>query len=264
MALNLELLWISNNINDIALALDAGIDWIFLDIESIGKESRQPASSFISDHSIDDVQRVRVAFPEAKLLLRINPLNQTTEYEINRAVGAGIDAIMLPFFKTSYELEQVKSIIGGRCKFWPLVETVEASEMVIQGHLLGKGVDRIHIGLNDLRLQLGCRFMFSPLLDKRVSSAIRYLQDNDKHFGIGGVSTLNSGLLSGKDVLSLNYCLGSTAVILSQEFRRIISSDGLSSEVTRLRDHWESLCNGEDCLDDQKAAILNSIRTLEY
>ena len=78
-ASNLELLWISNAIPDIAIGLDAGIDGIFLDIESIGEESRQPAGSFISDHSIDDVHGVRAVFPEAKLLLRVNPLNQTTE-----------------------------------------------------------------------------------------------------------------------------------------------------------------------------------------
>ena len=263
MASNMELLWISNSIADIALALDAGVDWIFLDIERTGKESRQPAGSFISHHSIDDVQRVRAVFPEAKLLLRINPLNQTTEYEINRSVDAGIDAIMLPFFKTSHELDQVISIISGRCRFWPLVETVEACEMVTQGHLSGKVVDRIHVGLNDLRLQLGCRFMFSPLLDRRVSSAINHLRCNDSPFGIGGVSTLDSGLLPGRDVLSLHHCLGSTAVILSQDFRRLVTPDGLISEVTRLRDHWASLCNVEECLPDWKATILNSIRTIE-
>lgn len=263
MASNMELLWISNSIPDIGSALEAGIDWIFLDIESIGKESRQPAGSFISHHKIDDIQLVRAAFPEARLVLRINPLNQATEYEINRAISDGIDAIMLPFFKTSFELERVISIIGGRCLFWPLVETVEACEMVTRGHLSIKGVDRIHFGLNDLRLQLGYKFMFSPLLDNRVESAISYLHNSGRKFGIGGVSTLDSGLLRGADVLSLHHCLGSTAVILSQDFRRVVAPDGLKLQVTGLRDHWATLCNVEKRLSDRKATILNSIRTLE-
>lgn len=264
MASNLELLWISNAIPDIAIALDAGIDWIFLDIERDGKETRQPSGSFISDHSMNDVDRVRAAFPQARLLLRINPLNPTTKDEINQAIDAGIDAVMLPFFKTNQELEQVVSLIGDRCEFWPLVETVEACEMTARGEMLDKGIDRIHIGLNDLHLQLGSRFMFTPLLDSRVDSAIEYLKCNGRRFGIGGVSAMDSGLLPGADVLSLHHCLGSSAVILSQDFRRIVASGGLSFEVGRLRNHWEALCNAGECLTDCKASVLDSIRMLEF
>ena len=259
----IELLWISNSIPDIRNAIDAGIDWIFLDIETYGKDSRQPAGSFVSNHTIEDVKAIRAAFPDAKILLRINPLQKTTEEEVNRAVDAGINAIMLPFFKTIREVNEVLDLIGGRCAFWPLVETLEACEMVIRGELSGEAIARIHVGLNDLRLQLGCNFMFSPLLDPRVRNAIEHLRCSDRNFGIGGVSTLDSGLLTGRDVLSLHHFLGSSAVILSQDFRRIVKAGGLSAEVSRIREHWMTLGNVGANIVGNAATILGSIQMLE-
>ena len=263
MVQDINLLWISNSEKDIRIALDAGIDWIFLDIETQGKASRQPVGSFISDHSMDDVERLRDVFPGAKFLLRINPLNQTTENEVNRAVSAGIDAIMLPFFKTKREVDEVAALVNGRCKFWLLVETLEACDMVTQDELAGVTIDRIHVGLNDLRLQLGCRFMFAPLLDARVSQVIEYLRCKGSQFGIGGVSTLNSGLLPGRDALLLHRCLGSNAAILSQDFRRAVNASSLAVEIRRLRDHWSALCKPDDSIASRLTSVLDTIQMLE-
>ena len=97
-------LWICNSPLEARNALDAGVDWIFVDIETEGKSSRQPTTSFISDHELDDVQVIKNALPNARVILRINPVYGGTRLEIERAVDLGVDAIMLPMFRSLAEV----------------------------------------------------------------------------------------------------------------------------------------------------------------
>lgn len=260
----LSLLWICNSVHDAKVALRAGIDWIFIDIETRGKAARQPTTSFISDHKIRDVETIKAACPDARIVLRMNPLYDGTMGEVDDAINFGADALMLPMFSSVEELKQVHDLIKGRVQFWPLVETPGACQVMTEADIGSLDLERVHFGLNDLHLALNYRFMFSPLTDSRVTDALYSVKASGIPFGLGGVSKLNQGALVGSDVLHLNFLLGSSAVILSQEFRRNAQHCSLDSNVAALREHWSGLAEG-DLVDAHSKLndIYKKIRNLE-
>lgn len=64
-------------------------------------------------HTIEDVKRLRSVLTTAELLVRVNPIHDalpdypSSETEIDAAIEAGADIIMLPYFKTADELYQM-------------------------------------------------------------------------------------------------------------------------------------------------------------
>ena len=261
---SLSLLWICNSMNDAEAAICAGIDWIFVDIEVRGKAARQPTTSFISDHKLCDVKAIKAGLPYAQVVLRLNPLYRGTASEIEDAISFGADAIMLPMFSSLNELNEVRDLIRGRAQFWPLVETPGACQLMTETDVGSLGLDRIHFGLNDLHIALHYRFMFSSLLDPGVTEALSSVEASGVPFGLGGVSKLDQGALLGSDVLNLNFLLGSTAVILSQEFRRNAADGSLAQSVAALKEYWSGLseCNQID-VNSTLADIYKKIRGLE-
>ena len=261
---NLLLLWICNAVSDAEAALRAGIDWIFVDIETRGKTARQPTTSFISDHKLGDVEAIKTALPDARIVLRVNPLYEGTLGEVDKAVDYGADALMLPMFSSVDELNRVSDLIRARAQFWPLIETPGACRLMTEADIDSLGLDRVHFGLNDLHLALDYRFMFSPLLDSRVTDALYSVKAAGIPFGLGGVSKLNRGALLGSDVLHLNFLLGSSAVILSQEFRRNLEVGSLGPSVAALREYWSGLseCDQVD-VNPSLTDIYEKIRDLE-
>ena len=76
----------------------------------------------------------------------------------------------------------------------------------------------IHIGLNDLHLELGMKFMFQLLSDGVVEQLGNKIKAAGIPFGFGGIARLDSGMLPGADVLKEHYRLGSSMVIVSRSF----------------------------------------------
>ena len=74
---------------------------------------------------------------------------------------------MLPYFKTLEEVKKFLKYVDGRCITNLLVETPEAVDL-LDVILILDGVDEIHIGLNDLHLELKMKFMFELLADGTV------------------------------------------------------------------------------------------------
>ena len=66
---------------------------------------------------------------------------------------------MLPYFKRVEEVSKFLQYVNGKAKTCLLVETPE-SALQIDKILELVGVDMVHIGLNDLHLALGMKFMF--------------------------------------------------------------------------------------------------------
>lgn len=261
---HLLLLWICNSASDAEVAIQASIDWIFVDIETRGKASRQPTTSFISDHKIRDVEVIKAGLPSARILLRLNSLHDESAKEVEDAIKFGADALMLPMFSSIDELSRVRDLIRGRAQFWPLVETLGACRLMTEADIDSLGLDRVHFGLNDLHLVLDYRFMFSPLLDSRVTDALYSVKAAGIPFGLGGVSKLNRGALLGSDVLHLNFLLGSSAVILSQEFRRNLEAGSLGPSVAALREYWSGLSECDQVgVNSRLTDIYRKIRDLE-
>lgn len=206
------------------IAEDAGVDWIFVDMEFIGKDSRQGGLDTVQNHhTVDDVRNIKQAVKKAKTLVRVNPIHDalpnypSSKDEIEQTIEAGADIIMLPFFKTISEVKTFLSLVNGRAKTCLLLETPEAV-VLLDDILELKGIDMIHIGLNDLHLALGMKFMFELLADGTVERLSSKIKAKGIPFGFGGIATLDGGAMPGAMVLKEHYRLGSSMVIVSRSF----------------------------------------------
>ena len=222
--MNMKLMYITNNPAVARIAEDAGVDWIFLDMEVIGKAFRQSGLDTVQNHhTIDDIKRIRKTISQSKLLVRINPIHDALENytsskdEIEVAIEAGADILMLPYFKTVEEVKTFIHLVNGRAKTLLLLETVEAANL-IDDILEVPGIDMIHLGLNDMHLELGMKFMFELLADGTVERLGDKIKAKGIPFGFGGIATLDGGALPGSMVLKEHVRLGSSMVIVSRSF----------------------------------------------
>jgi len=136
-------------------------------------------------------------------------------------------------FTTAAELRAFSDLLAGRAPIVPLLETAGALREVASWAGT-PGLQEIFVGLNDLHLSLGCRFMFEPLADGSVERVAQVAQAHGLRFGFGGIARLDEGLLPGRDVLAEHLRLGSGSVILSRTFHRDSAMD-FEREVTALR-----------------------------
>lgn len=211
---------ITNNPEFAALAQDCGVGRIMVDLERLGKQARQGGlGTFISDHRPEDIARVRAAVPTADLIVRVNPLHAGSSDEIEQAIAAGADTLMLPMFEQRTAVQTFLRHIAGRARGMALLETRAALESLPAWAAL-PGLDEIYVGLNDLHRQLGARFMFEPLGNGMVERVARTAHAAGKRFGFGGIARLDEGMLPGRVVLAEHLRLGSSSVILSRTFNR--------------------------------------------
>jgi 2-keto-3-deoxy-L-rhamnonate aldolase RhmA len=214
----LKLMYITNKENIAKIAENNGVDWIFIDLEINGKEERQGhLDTVISRHDIADVKKVKEALIKAELLVRINPIYDGSQYEIDRVINDGADIVMLPFFKSKEEVEAFVGYINGRVKTCLLLETPEAVED-IDSILTVQGVDCIHIGLNDLHLGYHKKFMFELLTDGTVERLCNKFRQKGITYGFGGIAQIGQGTLPAENIIAEHYRLGSDMVILSRGF----------------------------------------------
>lgn len=215
----LEYFYITNN-PDVALACErAGVDRIFIDMEYIGKDKRQGGLDTVKNHhTVEDVKNIRAVITTAKILVRVNPIHEGSQEEINAVINAGADFIMLPMWKTTQEVNTFVSIVKGRAKTMLLLETDEARSCLDEV-LKTDGIDEIHIGLNDLHLSQHKKFMFELYVDGTVDEIVTKLKAKNIKFGIGGVGKVNcDNLLPAEHILCEHYRLGSSMAILARVF----------------------------------------------
>ena len=220
----LNLMYITKRPEIAQIAEEAGVDWIFVDMEFIGKDVRQGGLDTVQNHhTVKDVSNVKAVITTAKVIVRVNPIHDalpnyfSSEDEIDATIKAGADIIMLPFFKTVAEVERFLKIVDGRVKTCLLVETPEAA-LLIEEILELEGLDMVHLGLNDLHLALGMKFMFELLADGTVDRLSAKIKAKGIPFGFGGIATLTGGAMPGSMVLKEHYRLGSSMVIISRSF----------------------------------------------
>lgn len=220
----LNLMYITNKPEVARIAEEVGVDWIFLDMEFIGKDSRQGGLDTVQNHhTVEDVKNIRKAITMSKLLVRVNPIHESLENyssskdEIDDVIEAGADIVMLPFFKTVEEVRRFIGYVNGRAQTCLLLETPEATKLIDE-ILEVPGIDMIHIGLNDLHLALGMKFMFELLADGTVDKLAEKIKTKGIPFGFGGLATLDGGALPGSMVLKEHVRLGSSMVIVSRSF----------------------------------------------
>ena len=216
--MSLMVFYITNNPDVALIAEEAGVDRIWIDLETLGKESRQRGIDTVkSHHSIHDIEVIAPMLTRAEMLVRVNPWNENSREEIDRVVDAGAGVVMLPMWKTVEEVKQFIDVVGARVKTTLLLETKEA-EACLDQVLELDGVDEIHIGLNDLHLSYGLSFMFEPLSNGTVERIVNKIKSKGLPYGFGGISHLNGGMIPAEMIILEHYRLGSTRAILSRSF----------------------------------------------
>ncbi len=246
--MSLKLMYITNNPYVAEIADRNGVDRIFIDLEKYRKAERQPnMNTVISDHKVEDISKVKAAVKNAELLVRVNQIYHGSEAEINAIAESEADIIMLPYYKTVEEVKRFLDILGGRKKCILLVETPEAVNCIDEVLELGC-VDEYFIGLNDLHIGYGKKFMFELLADGTVDYLCKKFKDKGVSFGFGGVARPDFGTLKGKYILGEHYRLGSDSVILSRSFCNcgIVNSIGEVEAIMRygikeIREYEQSL-----------------------
>ncbi len=222
--MSLKLMYITNRPEVAQIAEAAGVDRIFIDMEYIGKSIRQGGMDTVqSHHTVEDIRRIRGVVSQSELLVRVNPIHDATveysssEEEIEAAIAAGADILMLPYFKTAAEVRRFVRAVGGRVATMLLLETAAAVD-VLEEILDVPGIDEIHIGLNDLSLSYGMPFMFQLLADGTVERLCGAIARKGIPYGFGGIAALGKGALPAELIIREHYRLGSTGAILSRSF----------------------------------------------
>ena len=218
-------------------ALDGMRLWV--DLERLGKAERQAGrNTFISEHQLEDVARIKDVLRRSQLMVRVNPLNSQSADEVDAVLARGADLLMLPMFTTAGELRAFSALVAGRAPIVPLLETAGALA-TLNDWVATPGLHEVYVGLNDLHLSLGLRFMFEPLASGIVARVGESARSHELRFGFGGIARLDEGLLPGRDVLAEHLRLGSQAVILSRTFHRDdepgVPAHPFEAEVARLR-----------------------------
>lgn len=229
----MKLMFITNEVPVASILEDVGVDRVFVDLERIGKQARQGGMDTVqSHHTVEDVKRLRAVVRRSELLVRTNPVHPDTEREIEAVIGAGADLLMLPYFQTVEEVQTFLRCVRGRARTMLLFETPAAAENA-EAILELDGIDECYIGLNDLHLGYGKKFLFELLADGTVDALCGLFRKKQKPFGFGGIARLGTGMLSAEHILKEHVRLGSSCVILSRSFCNPERMDGTNA-VRRL------------------------------
>lgn len=268
--MSLKLMYITNRREIAKVAEKSGVDIIFVDLEIRGKEKRQSGrSTVISGHSRQDVRIMRQSLESARLLVRVNPLHGGSAEEIGGVLEDGADMLMLPFFMDARQVEDFIGHVGGRAKTCLLFETSGAVANIDEILSL-KGIDCIHIGLNDLHICYGMKFMFQLLADGTVDKLCNKFRDKGIPYGFGGIAGLGQGELPAENIIAEHYRLGSDMAILSRSFCNPELTPGIreiekifSLGVARIREYESSLAGKEPVFfEENRKEIIRKVEEI--
>ena len=250
IVMGLKLMYITNSPQIAEIAQEAGVDRIFIDLETLGKSKRQGhVDSVKSHHTITDIAAIKPFINRAQLLVRVNPINPESRQEIEEVLANGAEIVMLPMFRTAEEVKRFIGLVAGRAKVMLLLETSEAAEN-IESILATPGIDEVHIGLNDLHLAYKKKFMFELFTDGTVSRLSRILQGNGYIYGIGGIARIGYGLVPAEYIIAELYKLGARGAILSRSFCNVDNITDLSQAAELFKDGIHSIRTWEQVVSE--------------
>lgn len=214
----LTLMYITNSLPVALIAEKYGVERVWIDLETLGKEERQKGKDTVkSQHRISDIAVIKPHLTRSEMLVRVNRWYEGSRPEIDAVAEAGADIIMLPYWKTPEEVERFIDAVGGRCRTTLLLETKEA-DACLDEVLTIPGIDEIHIGLNDLHLSYGLDFMFELLTNGTVERLCGKINEKGIPYGFGGIAQIGQGAVPAEKIIMEHYRLGSTRAILSRSF----------------------------------------------
>jgi hypothetical protein len=234
----MELLLFATDPTLVVAAADAGIDGVIVDWERRGKARRQAGhDTQINSDTLSDLRRVRAA-TDSRVLCRINGSGVWTRQEIDRAVDAGADEVLLPMVRSASEVDRVLEMVAGRCGLGILIETQAAVRTAAD--LVRRPLSRVYVGLNDLRIDRGRTQLFEPLVDGTVD-AIRSSVHGPR-FGVAGLTVPDRGSPVPSRLLAAELTrTGADFTFLRRSFLADTAGRPLGPAVDAIRDHLAGL-----------------------
>ncbi|MES2281402.1 MAG: aldolase/citrate lyase family protein [Pseudomonadota bacterium] len=242
---------------------------VFVDLERDGKAERQKGlDTFISTHHVQDVSRIKAVLTKTKLMVRVNPIQldkpELARAEVDAVLAQGADLLMLPMFAEARQIRAFADIVAGRAPIVALLETAGALA-TLDEWLDTPGIYEVLVGLNDLHLSLGCKFMFEPLLMGHVDRVAAAARRHGLRMGFGGIARVDEGVLPGRDVLAEHIRLGSQAVILSRTFNRLGGETSFEDAVSAIRTAETGLTlRTPGQTEDDRVRVAGLIRELSH
>jgi hypothetical protein len=211
-------------------AVACGCQEIIVDWENQGKKARQSgADTQINHDTLEDLQRVR-GCTRALVLCRINSFGPGTATEVEQAIAAGADEILVPMVRSAAEVRTVLGWCKGRCGVGILVETMEAIRELAA--LADLPLSRVYVGLNDLAIARRSPSIFLPVVDgllERLRAAFRV------PFGFGGLTLPENGHPIPCRLLMAEMArLDCQFSFLRRSFHRDVEGLALSSHMPRI------------------------------
>lgn len=239
----LRFLYITGDVEVAELAIGCGADQIMVDLERLGKATRQAGrNTWISDHTLETVRDIVAAVGPEHVIVRANPLNGDSREEISGILDAGATHVMQPMFDSLQDVTAFASLLPLNVNLLPLAETAAAVAAVADLAAVAQ-VSDIHIGLNDLQISMGSAFMFEPVVSGQLEAIANRCQGAGLGFGFGGIARIAEGVVPPEFLLAWHVRLRSRRVILSRTFR---SGDGTDDRKTRQRTFREAVLEIRD------------------
>lgn len=229
---SLQLMLFTNDADLARAAAASDVDRLVVDLEQRGKHERQHGYHLeCNANTIADVARMKAA-TSVPVVCRVNSLGHDSASEIEEALEAGADVVMLPMFKSFGEVTSFLRLVDGRAKTSLLFETREAVDLA--PGLAGMPFDEVYVGLNDLGLSYGKQFCYQLMADGTVDRVRACFPD--KPFGFGGLTVLDGGQpLAARLIVKELARLRCTQVILRRAFKRDVVGRDMAVEVQRLK-----------------------------
>lgn len=236
----LELLLFTTDASLVREATSAGIDGFIVDWERRGKARRQAGfDTQINADTVDDLLAVRAA-TDAKVLCRVNGHGPWTAHEVEQAVAAGADEVLLPMVRATDEVDRTLEAARGRCGVGILVETQDGLDVVQD--LAARPLSRVYVGLNDLRIDRRSSSLFAPLVDG-TAQAVRDAAGSVP-FGIAGLTLPHLGRPVPTRLLAAELVrLAARFTFLRRSFLADTAGRPLAPAVAAIRDALEELAS---------------------
>lgn len=269
----IELIYLTNIIDEVKIVDNLSVDWVFCDLEYIGKNIRQKGrDTIISKHSLKDVKNISSVIHNSKLIVRTNPIGEWSANELNalRKIPK-IDMLMLPYFKEVSEVERFLELIyyhdSEPCLLIETMGAINNLDKILDLHKF----KYVHIGLNDIHIERKTISMFEPFVDGLLDKISKILLKKNQKFGIGGIGKIDLNLKpSAESILIEHKRLGSEGVILSRTFKGVFNnnvanfSNQLEDSINNLRKAEKRILNySNDKIQGNRKVMLNDLELLK-
>ena len=257
----MKFIYFANHLDKVSL-IDSLCDDLFItvDHETIGKSSRQPLSARLASPDPTFFPELSSYSLRNKIGLRINSLDNLSVSELYCINSFKPDFVIMPMIKNHLCVLKLRSMLSQSISIIPLIETC-SSLVDISSICSLPFIERVHLGLNDLSIQLGSDFMFNFLANDFFEYFCRTCISQNVSFGFGGISAPcnNNDLRVNPYTLILEHVrVKSDCAIIARSLENMEAND-IVSNIHLLRSTYFNSFGDTELLSHNRIKLLSSL-----